>query len=477
MVNMSEKIERASVSMEFFCMDPSQEVLSSFFDSIKAKIERSGIESHFRIGLKSLDELEIFMTSLIGSRSFGMNPTFYFDIIIKPDIVLGTRSVVPTIEISLGVAPPSCLHIIVFSKGNIREVSKQNLSEKLNLTESLIVKLLDDVGLASWLNANCGYRWIFWDLTSALPEIRDLDYWKSKLKDLISNNLFPLKEVLKGKELEKYVFQNGDVLMCTPPKCLVHAIEVMQRSDLCFRSFAIHINKAEEDTSLHQFLFNLDEIFITSLTTLRLSTMAEKLEKRVGEIEYSFGELMKQLSERKKTSDVFPKVEKLEPLLWNINKDQATFAEQVSYLTRVVRTRNLSEGTEMLTKEVGEKPGVQHGLISEFSYILSTGIRRLSSEASLLTIRFKNLNDEFNSLKSALATRIQIELERRNLSIQTALGLLQIIAVMVFSFQLLTYFYPFINDFAHILLYVLAILVPPLLVLLAYIKMISLKHA
>ncbi|RLI21054.1 hypothetical protein DRO54_04695 [Candidatus Bathyarchaeota archaeon] len=106
-------IRKASVTMQFY-LDANQDVVSSLFNLLRENNERAGIEFHFRMGLKSVDEVEKYFKEVIASKKFGLSPTYYLDIIINPEILLGTSSIVPAFRISIGFSPPSYLHIEFF---------------------------------------------------------------------------------------------------------------------------------------------------------------------------------------------------------------------------------------------------------------------------------------------------------------------------------------------------------------------------
>lgn len=460
--------------MEFFLPSVNQETVSLLFNTIQKNVTRAGFECHYRVELKNLSDVEKCFKSIITSKSFGMSPTYYFDIIVKPELLLGSPVVVRRITISIGVFPPSFLEVYIFSEGKIHRVNTSNLVEKLNLTENLMIKILDELGLLSLLESKFHYRWVIWDISSSSSKIRNFSYWRKKLKDFVPNKLFPLKEEdLEEENMEQYVFSNGDTIISTPSKCLTYEFIDAQTPDLPFRFFAINTKEPEEETTLSEFLFYLGEFFLSALTILGLSTKAGILRQKIGEAESNFDNIVRQLAINTKTSNIFVKVEKIEPSLWELNKEHSTLTEEVSYITKIVESRNLRTGIEKVVEEIIKEHYTSFRLIGELKSTLEDGLVQLISEVSILDTRFESLNNKFSSLKATLATRIQIGLERRNLLIQNALGLLQILAVMVFSFQVLTYFYPFTNDPQHIFAYILVLVLPSIFVYLIYRKVTS----
>lgn len=459
--------------MDFFFANVTQDAPSMLLSLIKNKAKRAGIEFHYRERLSELSEVEKYLESVITNKSFGMSPTYCFDIRLKPEIMLGSPVVVRRINISIGVTPPNNLHISIWSEGKI-QVSTRNLFEKLNLTENLIIKILYELGLLSLLKSRFHHRLVVWEVSSSNSKIRSLDYWRKNLKELVQNKLFPLSEEdLEKDNIEITVFPNEDTIICVPSRCLVYDVQHARAQDLPFRFFAIFTKEPKEETILYEFLFRIDEILPITLAIQNLFIKATNVEQKIGEVERSFDEIVEQVKKNTKPSNVFEKIEKLDPPLWRLTKGYYTFMEELKYVTNLVKTRNLKRFTDMIVNKmrvskIGYLGG--HGLLQDLDHALGGGLVRLTSKASILDTRFKNLNNEFNSLKTTLTTQIQIELEKRNLAIQNALGLLQILAVMLFSFELIRYFHPFTNDLQHILTYVVFIILPSILVYFAYRK-------
>ncbi len=460
--------------MEFFLPNVNQETVSLIFSTIQEKTRRAGFEFNYRGGLKDFSDVEKCIRSIITSKSFGMSPTYYFDVTVKPEILLGSPVVVRGIEVSIGVCPPSSLEIYVFSKEEIHGVNIRNLVEKLNLTENLMIKILDELGLLSQLESKFPYRGIIWEISSSSLQVRKISFWKKKLENFVPNKLFPLKkEDFERENVEQHVFSNGDTLIVTPSKCLTFEFLRAHTPDLHFRLFAISAKEPDEETALSEFLFQFAEICLAAFTILSLSEKFRILRQKIAEVESNFESIVKQFSTKEKTSDIFAKVAKIEPSLWKLDEEHSTLAEEADYTTKIEKTRNLKTGIESVAKEIIEADYSYRGLIGELQSTLENDLVQLISEVSILNTRFGNLNRKFASLKTTLATRIQIGLERRNLLIQNALGLLQIIALMVLSFELLKYFYPYTADLEHVIAYILVLTLPSIFLYMIYRKVTS----
>lgn len=469
-------IRKASVKMQFYFDTNNQDVISSLFNLLKENSERAGIEFHFRIGLKNLNEVEEYFKEIVASKEFGLSPTYYLDVIVKPEILLGVSSVVPAFHMSVGFSPPSYLHIEFFSCGKIRELKTRNLVEKLNFVENLMIKLLEEMKLLPLLTSDYCWRWVSWKVYSPYSNIRKEDYWIMYMKrNFVSNRLFPLTD--DGLEeieenMDCYHFQDGDFMICIPKICLHHEIRVAQDSTVSFRFIIVF---AKEDSKLFDFILRFDEIFVSCLSIINLLNKADFLKKRLGVAENNLAGLLRQLP-KARTSDMLMEIESVEPIFWGLKREHSAFMEEVKYIKSIVKNRHLYTYIEELKDKVIDFPDTPYRLFFELFSTLGHGLKILTSEASLLDYRFKSLSEEFKAIKDTLISRAHLTMERQNILIQNVLGLLQTIAVMVFSFELMTYFYPFVNDIYHILIYVLGLIIPSFLTFHIFRKLTSPKQ-
>ncbi|RLI21055.1 hypothetical protein DRO54_04700 [Candidatus Bathyarchaeota archaeon] len=291
-----------------------------------------------------------------------------------------------------------------------------------------------------------------------------------------SNKLFPLAdEDLEEIEeiMDHYYFQDGDFMICIPKTCLCYEICVAQTLTAPFRFIVVF---AEENSKLFDFVLRFDEIFVSCLSIMSLLNKADFLKKKLGAIENNLDELLKQLP-KAGTSNMLMEIESIEPTFWELKREHSAFMEEVKYIKSIVKNRHLYTCIEKLKDEVVDFPDGPYRLIFELFSTLGHVLKTLTSEASLLDYRFKSLSEEFRSIKDTLVSRAHLTMERQNILIQNVLGLLQTIAVMVFSFELITYFYPFVNDLCHISIYVLGLIMPSLLTFLIFRKLTSPKTA
>lgn len=439
--------------MEFF-IKANKDNMSMLINSFKDRINRTGIDFDCRSNVEELADIEPYLNGLIIGKSLGHSSTFFCDIVVKPDLLLGISTPIKEMIIQIGVFPPSYLYIIAISGEIKKGIDDENFVEKLGFVENLMVKLLDESGLAQILQSKCCFRWIRWDLSSVSPKIRNSSHLRSKIHNLQTNKLFPLE---KKEEMEKTFFKNEDVFLNLSPTCLVDIFE-RRSSSLIWRFLTIHSKDAETENAFGRFEVEFDEPFVLGLATWEASADVITLEEEIGKIELSLNEIMKQLSTNEKTSRIFARIEELEPKLWNYTNDNALFSQRIDYIKDIVENRDLVSEINTLSGKLKNTKDLSLPLEVRFS--LTKELQSLDSKAGLLVKRGAHLSEEFNSLKDSLATRIQMELEKRNLSIQTALGFLQVTAVMVLLWGIVTYFYPFTNDSNHITAYTLTLVLP-----------------
>ena len=458
--------------MCFFLKDLNKKKVSLLFDTIRNNTNRAGINFVYRGGIRNLNDAERELERFVTSRFFGLIPTYLFDIEIKPELLLGSPTVIRRILFSLGCCPPAYITIDLLSEGKIHGIKRRNLVERLNMTENLLVKILDELGLLPFLESETYCSYIVWEVSSSYAEIRSLNYWSKHLKQLVANKLFPLpEEYVNEKYMKKYVFSNGDILVDILPRCLAREFQDKSATRIFpLRFLTIFPTQIEKESILRNFLVNLDEFLAAALTILDLEALSKKLGEKIGEVERNFDDIADRIPNKEKVPDVFNKIGTVEVNLWELRKECSTFVEKRNYVAEFVKARKLHADVMEAIKEIeGEHWGFVHELESTLENILAV----LASETSIIDSRFKNLDSEFNSLKTMLSTSIQIELGKRNLSIQNALGLLQIIAVVIFSFEIIRYFYPFAYDLQHVLAYILATTFPSAIAYLVYRKITS----
>jgi len=462
---MSDPISDTGINMEFL-LKADEESISMLVNSIKDKLKRSGIEFTCRASLANLGEVEQYFRGLTASKSFGTHATFYCDIKAKPEMLFGTPPILREIGIQIGISPPFYLLIDVYSGKMTRVVTDGNLIESLNLAENLIIKVLEEVGILPLLQSRSFSRWVLWDINTPSQKVRDLRYWTGGLAAAVSNELFPLeKEHLKKENSEKYIFSQEDIVINLTSKCFHYLTRYEKKPDLSWRFIIISEKKPEKETAFFKYFYGFGEILSAGLTISELSKKAEALDKRIGESESNLAGIIKQLSTNQDNSSIFANMESLEPVFWELIRDNSVFADEVKYMTDIVENRDLETDTELILKEISKRDSSDNAFIKELSVVLDKELETLTSQTILLTDRSKHLNDDFLSLKGSLATRIQLKLERQNLTIQNALGMLQVVAVMVFLFEVMKYFYPFIDDNEHISVYLLILIAP---IVLAY---------
>jgi len=164
-------------------------------------------------------------------------------------------------------------------------------------------------------------------------------------------------------------------------------------------------------------------------------------------------------------------VNSFESKIWQVGKEEAVFSEDLELLADTIKDQQLVSELKKHHSELKEI--AEGGIIGEISTILTLTIQNLQSNDDLIMKKCKRISDEFNSLKGALTTRVQIGFEKRNLSIQNGLAFLQVVAVLVLLFQILTYFYPFAYNAEHLLIYSVSLMVPMVIGFILYRKLQS----
>jgi hypothetical protein len=351
--------------------------------------------------------------------------------------------------------PPYYLTISVFYKNDENNINEENYINVLSYLENLYVKLIEEHGLFTFLKSNCYCKYIIWNIKTESSNIINLENLNAKMKKFTTNNLFLLD--IEKLTLRQTLLSKDDMILELNSKCLYMIYSRSKSSDISWRFITVHTNTNDNELIMY-FLSSINNTLIMSSTILGTLEEANNYETDIGKFEMEFNNIMLKLSSKISTSDVFNNIEELEPKIWTYIKDNSTFCEKVDYINNIVNNEKLIERNKRIIDLI--KKDEDMTLFKEIDFTLSGWLENLNSRVSLLSKRATHLNEEFNSIKSAIATRIQISLEKQNILIQNTLGYLQITAIMVFLFEIAKYFYPFTNDINHILIYILVFVSP-----------------
>lgn len=460
----------AKVSMEFYCPNITVETFSLFFDKIRKGAKGSGIEVRFRArdcSNDSLDDVEENFRGVISSDSFEMCPEYLLDILFKPELMFGSPSIIREVVMSIGLYPPSQLYVGLICYREIEKTKMQNLVEKLNLCENMFVKILDNFGLIPFLKSDFLYRWVSWHIKSANKRVRNMNFWIKEMNNFVANELFPLKnnEEFTKENLEQVNFKNDSIMISFPATCLTYRTASEKHPlHFCFRFFWIVMKE------FPSFYYNIDEVATTAFSVLELEAKANLMRKKIGETEKEFHKIVRLASENP-NSKILLDIEKNEPILWSLATERLDLVDDVNYITKLVEIRDLRKDLENAIEEADQESDIR--FLRELKFAITNTLKSLSSITEITDKKFKEMNSIMGSIKSTLSTQVQMSLEKQNIAIQNTLGVIQLIAIVALSFEVLQYFYSFTYDVEHVSVYLIVLIVPAILVYLVYRKMTS----